>query len=820
MSSEESSIGTGWACPELLHTSFFLRACALQAVGSELTLDEGELELPPVSESLMVAALALQLPEPRPSATALQEAGVALQALLAQPLPACAPAAIFQAPYCSAIAALSPPALVALLLVSDLAALPAPTLTVLTACAAQRYASLPAAAFEAELAAASPRPAGLVRAWWKASFACPELQWWEGKYGVPPDCRAWLCTSLPYATSAKLSLPPIAFGLEETSPPEEYWARGLDKSGQPPPPSYAAMLPLAFGMHEWVQRHQPGLLEALPGLRSGDDSPSVSLQVLQIGMQFSDFMHFVCGGLWFSREHCKVSPGRFDDPAVPLQLRSKVLEALQAHQGNAGIVQAACSVLPLLGEQELDCAAVLPPVLAALQAHAGDAAVAGSLCRAVALLASGPGWTAAAAASSTASAVQAVAAAVAGGLGGQPRLALHACQALLEVARRGARAAAAGAAPAVLAALQAHASNAAVGEAACAALLCLAQWEQQACLQAGAVQVLGEALAQATGSYALCAQAAMECLAAGSPVPGRCLVCASSSTLGVWDLATGVCLRVLQGHTGAVTSVCALPGGRIVSGAEDRTLRVWEAATGVCLRVHDYTRAVVRLQALHDGRTVVAVSYNAHGMGLWDPDTGVMRWLQGPPNEIMSVCTLEGRVVSATHDGRLRVWDAATGGRVQELARHTDWVRVVRALGDGRLVSGGDDKALRVWDAASGACLQVLERQYEGNWKYDTSVCALGEGRFVSMSSSDKNTLRVWDAATAVCKRVLEGHTSAVLSVCALGGGRILSGAFMESRGWDEDIRGELRVWDADTGECERVLKDFPGNIFMMCALL
>jgi len=51
----------------------------------------------------------------------------------------------------------------------------------------------------------------------------------------------------------------------------------------------------------------------------------------------------------------------------------------------------------------------------------------------------------------------------------------------------------------------------------------------------------------------------------------------------VWDSASGACLRVLEGHTRGVTSVCALGDGRIVSGSYDKMLRVWDPLTYACL---------------------------------------------------------------------------------------------------------------------------------------------------------------------------------------------------------------------------------------------
>ena len=54
-------------------------------------------------------------------------------------------------------------------------------------------------------------------------------------------------------------------------------------------------------------------------------------------------------------------------------------------------------------------------------------------------------------------------------------------------------------------------------------------------------------------------------------------------TVRVWDLASGVCERVLEGHTNRAWSVAVLPDGtRAVSGSDDGTVRVWDLASGSC----------------------------------------------------------------------------------------------------------------------------------------------------------------------------------------------------------------------------------------------
>ena len=56
---------------------------------------------------------------------------------------------------------------------------------------------------------------------------------------------------------------------------------------------------------------------------------------------------------------------------------------------------------------------------------------------------------------------------------------------------------------------------------------------------------------------------------------GRVVSASSDSTLRVWDVATGVCERVLTGHTQSVADVCVIADGRVASASADKTVRVW-----------------------------------------------------------------------------------------------------------------------------------------------------------------------------------------------------------------------------------------------------
>ncbi len=305
---------------------------------------------------------------------------------------------------------------------------------------------------------------------------------------------------------------------------------------------------------------------------------------------------------------------------------------------------------------------------------------------------------------------------------------------------------------------------------------------------------------------------------------GRTIVSGSyDETLKVWDAVSGRALRTLARRSDVVTAVAFSPDGRtIVSGSTNRspkrwtfvelpgatplpdssTLKLWDAASGRELHTFaghgSWVSAVVFSP---DGRTFVSVS-DDKTLKLWDAASGRdLRTLAGHSDDVKAVAfSPDGRtIVSGSDDETLKVWDVASGRALRTLVGHDSAVQAVVFSPDGRsIISGGKD--LKVWDTTSGRVLSTLAGN--DSWAYPV---AFSPDRRRIVSASSDNSLKLWDTATGGVLRTLVGHDAAVLAVAFSSDGRTIVSASYDKT---------LKLWDAASGNELRTLSGHGDRVF------
>lgn len=216
---------------------------------------------------------------------------------------------------------------------------------------------------------------------------------------------------------------------------------------------------------------------------------------------------------------------------------------------------------------------------------------------------------------------------------------------------------------------------------------------------------------------------------------------------------------------------------------------------------------------------------------VWDALSGGAQQatLRGHDGGVWALAIAHNLLVIGSTDRSLSVWDMRTGRRRVELLGHTSTVRCVE-IQDELVVSGSRDTTLRVWNWASGTCTQVL-RGHTGSVRCMASV---GSGRFAS--GSYDNTIRIWDIRRGRCIRVLTGHENKVYSIAVYippaassASGSLSPSSPTTDDGYDVDpaIHAEtliysgsmdstIRVWSAHSGSCLQIISGFKSLVGLM----
>jgi WD40 repeat protein/serine/threonine protein kinase len=317
---------------------------------------------------------------------------------------------------------------------------------------------------------------------------------------------------------------------------------------------------------------------------------------------------------------------------------------------------------------------------------------------------------------------------------------------------------------------------------------------------------------------------------------GKCIFTGSRDrTARVWDTATGIELLTVNGHTAEVNCVTFSPDGkRIVTGRQDSTARVLDAQTGQeVLVLKGHKAQVISVAFSSDGKRIVTGSYDRtakvwdaatgqellalKGLASWVPQLDFYRGYRA--RQVLEQLAVKGhtswvwgvafspdgkRIVTASEDRTVRVWDARTGQEIHTLRGHTGIVwSVAYSPGGTRIVSSSDDRTARVWDAATGKEVLVLK----GHTAPVFSAVFSPDGKRIVTGAGDlyrPGETKLWDAATGQEVLTIKGHTGRVRSVAfSPDGKRIVTGS--------ED--GTAKVWVADRAQEVLVLKGHTANV-------
>lgn len=295
----------------------------------------------------------------------------------------------------------------------------------------------------------------------------------------------------------------------------------------------------------------------------------------------------------------------------------------------------------------------------------------------------------------------------------------------------------------------------------------------------------------------------------------NCKLYESNSTLAtagldgsirLWDITSGYCTRILQGHTDWVWSISFSPNADILaSGSCDRNIKLWDINTGQSIAtLSGHLSKVKSVTFSPDGKILASVGDDKY-VKLWSIDGHkCIKTLIGHTNLIESVSFSPVSAVSSngigytlatgSWDCSIKLWDIREGKCIKTLSGHTDYISSLDWSRDGKiLASASSDNSIRLWDSSSLTCFKILQ----GHQDSVSSICFSPDGYHMASASKDQ-TVRLWDMKNFTCVRVLRIHSNGGCSVCFNSLGNILANTSHDYL---------IQLWDVETGKCIKTLK-------------
>lgn len=278
----------------------------------------------------------------------------------------------------------------------------------------------------------------------------------------------------------------------------------------------------------------------------------------------------------------------------------------------------------------------------------------------------------------------------------------------------------------------------------------------------------------------------------------------------LWQVEPGVGAveRELLGHADSVIRVRFSPdGGHLATAGMDGTLRVWSLASEECVAVEGPSAAITCME-WHPKGPVIAAGSEDGSVWMWNTSNGdCMQVMCGHTASVSSLrFSPDGRLLlTSADDGSLIIWSPKDGQPMVKYSAgrgfHPEAVTCLAVHPNGQVVfTGGSDGSIRCSQVMSSNVVKSLEL-------HTASIEAISISDFASplmvATASLDGSVGVWDASTLSLRTTLQhGETGITCVAWIPKSPQLVTGT----------TDGELRRWDARTGECVQLWRSRSGT--------
>ncbi len=258
-----------------------------------------------------------------------------------------------------------------------------------------------------------------------------------------------------------------------------------------------------------------------------------------------------------------------------------------------------------------------------------------------------------------------------------------------------------------------------------------------------------------------------QCIASGT----------ENNNIKVWN-QFGECINMMSGHSGSVQCVYFSPNGtQLLSGSRDNTLRLWDLRTGMCLKVLNGHSNGINAVIFINSSAILSASDDTT-IKLWDITNALtLTTYVGHKKSVTSLAVSSDstRFFTGSEDKTVKIWNTITGKSIKTL-RHDEVVTSVKYHSFSKIISASDENVY-VWNSFLGTCLATI-KCHDAN----ISSISISPSGDKLMTTSWDSYVKIWDLKTQELLSTLKEHTNPVsCGLFSSDGKCVLTGSFDET---------------------------------------
>ncbi|ELR70726.1 WD40 repeat protein [Fulvivirga imtechensis AK7] len=259
----------------------------------------------------------------------------------------------------------------------------------------------------------------------------------------------------------------------------------------------------------------------------------------------------------------------------------------------------------------------------------------------------------------------------------------------------------------------------------------------------------------------------------------------------MWEINSGKIVQEFYGHDKAVLCMAFTKDGKkVVTGSADNTVKIWETGSGKELITLKGHREVIFSVALSpDEKKIITGSWDGTAK-IWDTSSGkLLQTLTFENSSPYQIGFFKNDIYAyvAGLDKSFKLYELDAKLQVQNYVGHTDVIQAFAVHPNSHQVASVSwDGKLKVWNAATG--LQ--------EWRISSeeplySVSYSGNGQYLAFGGGDR-VLRVVNSQNGDEVKELTGHKAAITNIRFSQNDKLLISA-------SED--GMIKIWDINDGK-------------------